>query len=276
MIITTLFTITFILFVDFSYASDLFPFVGKWSVNPELTLENSKNSFKYKPGDEEEMRGFVELMKMMTVEIDTNKMVYRWGSGSSAISFNTKEATSTSAIVVGNRKGKDFTLTFALINGQYMNFKSSGSDDMNYYIWQRSSSTTERTSDMEETKEITEGYFESVNAPREPKTMSTEIPGDIWQRVVSDFGPQRADDIYRYLLERIPNGLANGTRPGHLRSILYLAKGDEERLDRYIKMCLSDTRDVMLYAEYEKAKDSKLVRRRDFNNPFDQAQIETD
>ena len=177
MIITTLFTITFILFVDFSYASDLFPFVGKWSVNPELTLENSKNSFKYKPGDEEEMRGFVELMKMMTVEIDTNKMVYRWGSGSSAISFNTKEATSTSAIVVGNRKGKDFTLTFALINGQYMNFKSSGSDDMNYYIWQRSSSTTERTSDMEETKEITEGYFESVNAPREPKTMSTETSG---------------------------------------------------------------------------------------------------
>lgn len=104
----------------------------------------------------------------------------------------------------------------------------------------------------------------------------SEIPGDIWQRVVSDFGQQRADEIYSDLLARIPSGLANGTRPRHLRCILYLAQGDQERLDRYIEMCLRDTRDVMVGAEYESAADPELVRKRDFNKPFDQAQINTD
>ena len=108
------------------------------------------------------------------------------------------------------------------------------------------------------------------------KAQDVEMPSDIRQRVVSDFGQQRADEIYRYLLERIPSGLANGTRKRHLRCILFLAKGDKERLDRYIEMCLRDTRDVMLGAEYETARDSRLVRKRDFNKPFDQAQIQTD
>ena len=40
-------------------------------------------------------------------------------------------------------------------------------------------------------------------------------------------------------------------------------------------MCLMDTRDVMLGAEYETTGDSQLVRERDFSNPFDQVQIHT-
>ncbi len=68
-------------------------------------------------------------------------------------------------------------------------------------------------------------------------------------RLTSD--PEEADEIYRYLLSRIPDGLPNGTRPRHLRCILYLANGGRDLLDEWIKMCLQDTRDVMLHAEYE-------------------------
>src|SRR5262245_7180972 len=100
------------------------------------------------------------------------------------------------------------------------------------------------------------------------------VPDDIRRRVVEDFGPERADEVYRYLLGRIPDGLPNGTRPRHLRCVLYLAKGDRTLLDRYIELCLQDTRDVMLQAEYDGDSYARLVRARDFGRPFDQSQIQ--
>jgi hypothetical protein len=100
------------------------------------------------------------------------------------------------------------------------------------------------------------------------------VPDDIRQRVIEDFGPERAAEIYRSLLARIPDGLPNGTRPRHLRCILYLAKGDRTLLDDYIELCLEDTRDVMLQAEYETGSRGGLVRVRDFGEPFDRSRIQ--
>jgi hypothetical protein len=110
--------------------------------------------------------------------------------------------------------------------------------------------------------------------PKYQHIKSSAVPNDIRQRVIADFGPELGDDIYRYLLDRIPNGLPNGTRPRHLRCILYLAKGDRTLLDRYIEMCLQDTRDVMLNAEYEADSNARFVRVRDFGKPFNRSQIQ--
>jgi hypothetical protein len=110
--------------------------------------------------------------------------------------------------------------------------------------------------------------------PTTRKINSDGVPIDIRQRVINDFGLELADNIYRYLLDRIPDGLLNGTRPRHLRCILYLAKGNRPLLDRYIEMCLEDTRDVMLNAEYETDSNSRFVRVRDFGKPFDRSQIQ--
>lgn len=99
------------------------------------------------------------------------------------------------------------------------------------------------------------------------------IPEDIRQRVEQDFGTEQTEPIYDYLLEQIPDGLPNGTRPRHLRCILYLAKGDKELLDQAIALCLSDPRDVMLNAEYEDGPRGGLVRKRDFSKPFEKADL---
>jgi hypothetical protein len=109
--------------------------------------------------------------------------------------------------------------------------------------------------------------------PTNRKNEPDEAPDDIRQRVIEDFGPGVADNVYRYLLDRIPEGLPNGTRPRHLRCVLYLANGDRTLLDRYIEMCLQDTRDVMLNAEYETDSNARLVRVRDFEKPFDRSRI---
>jgi hypothetical protein len=112
-----------------------------------------------------------------------------------------------------------------------------------------------------------------MSQPQSRTSKSSEIPSDIRERVTDDFGPEEAEQIYRDLLNRIPDGLANGKRPRHLRCILYLAKGDKTQLEHYIEMCLADTRDVMLSAEYETDSNSRLVRKRDFAKPFGRAQI---
>jgi hypothetical protein len=113
-----------------------------------------------------------------------------------------------------------------------------------------------------------------MSKPTNRTGKSDELPNDIRQRVIDDFGPECADDIYRYLLDRIPDGLPNGTRPRHLRCILYLAKGDRTLLDQAIELCLQDTRDVMLNAEYETDSNAQFVRVRDFAKPFDQTQLQ--
>ena len=110
--------------------------------------------------------------------------------------------------------------------------------------------------------------------PASGKSESDELPDDIRERVIHDFGPELADEVYRCLLDRIPDGLPNGTRPRHLRCILYLAKGDRTLLDRYIEMCLQDTRDVMLQAEYEMESAAGFARVRDFGRSFGQSPIE--
>ena len=107
-----------------------------------------------------------------------------------------------------------------------------------------------------------------MTKPTSQKTESDEVPSDIRQRIVDDFGTAEADETYRYLLDRIPDGLSNGTRPRHLRCILYLANGGRNLLEEWIKMCLQGTRDVMLHAEYETDSASQLVRKRDFSKPF--------
>ena len=113
-----------------------------------------------------------------------------------------------------------------------------------------------------------------MTEPKNRRNKSNEVPNDIRQRVIADFGPELANDIYCYLLDRIPDGLPNGPRPRHLRCILYLAKGDRTLLDRYIEMCLQDTRDVMINAEYETDSNARFVRVRDFGKPFDRSHIQ--
>ena len=100
------------------------------------------------------------------------------------------------------------------------------------------------------------------------------VPADIMQRIIDDFGDQQVSGIFDYLLSKFPDGLANGTRPRHLRCILHLAKGDKEELDYYIKMCLCDTRDVMPNAEDETTEENKLVRKRNFSKPFNESLLD--
>jgi len=59
-----------------------------------------------------------------------------------------------------------------------------------------------------------------------------------------------------------------------IRCIIFLANGDLNKLQKYIDDAIFDTRDVMLWAEYEEQEgEFNFKRIRNFNNTFDKCQL---
>ena len=59
-----------------------------------------------------------------------------------------------------------------------------------------------------------------------------------------------------------------------IRCILFLAKGNLIELNKIIETATFDTRDVMLWAEYEKLNsDLNYKRQRDFNKSFEECSV---
>ena len=97
----------------------------------------------------------------------------------------------------------------------------------------------------------------------------SEIPHDVHVRIEHDFRQNLVELVCTRLLEKIPDNLPNGTLERHLRCVVYLAKGDFAKLNSAIELCLQDTRDVMMAAEYETDEAGNLVRKRNFMLPMD-------
>lgn len=92
---------------------------------------------------------------------------------------------------------------------------------------------------------------------------------DIIARINTDFGENR-NKATRMLFDAISKVDYLKT-DRVIRCIIFLAKGNLTDLNKYIETATFDTRDVMLWAEYEKLNgDLNFKRQRDFNNTFEE------
>lgn len=92
---------------------------------------------------------------------------------------------------------------------------------------------------------------------------------DISGRIKNDFG-ENADKATTMLLDAISKVEYLKT-DRVIRCIIFLAKGNLTDLNKYIETATFDTRDVMLWAEYEKLSgDFNYKRKRDFNKTFEE------
>lgn len=92
---------------------------------------------------------------------------------------------------------------------------------------------------------------------------------DIIGRIKTDFG-ENADKATTMLIDAIKKVDYLKT-DRVIRCIIFLAKGNLTDLNKYIETATFDTRDVMLWAEYEKLNgDLNFKRQRDFNNTFEE------
>jgi hypothetical protein len=90
---------------------------------------------------------------------------------------------------------------------------------------------------------------------------------DIIARINTDFG-ESATKATTMLIDAI-NQVDYLKTDRAIRCIIFLAKGNLTDLNKYIETATFDTRDVMLWAEYEKLSgDLNYKRLRDFNKTF--------
>ena len=95
---------------------------------------------------------------------------------------------------------------------------------------------------------------------------------DINLKIHADFGAN-AKKARTILLDAI-NNVEYLKTDRVIRCILFLAKDNLTDLGKYIETATFDTRDVMLWAEYEKLSgDFNYKRLRDFNNTFEECAI---
>lgn len=92
---------------------------------------------------------------------------------------------------------------------------------------------------------------------------------DISQRIKHDFNDS-AEKVFEILIDAISKTDYLKT-DRIIRCVIFLSKGDIDKLEHNIAIAISDPRDVMLYAEYENLndKDFKYKRVRDFNKTFE-------
>jgi hypothetical protein len=92
---------------------------------------------------------------------------------------------------------------------------------------------------------------------------------DIIQRIETDFN-ENSDKAIEILSSAISQTNYLDT-DRVIRCIVFLAQGDLSKLKDSIEKAVFDTRDVMLYAEYENLNDKNFnfKRIRDFNKTFD-------
>ncbi len=92
---------------------------------------------------------------------------------------------------------------------------------------------------------------------------------DINLRILNDF-EENANKATTMLIDAI-NKADYLETDRVIRCIIFLAKGNLTDLNKYIETAAFDTRDVMLWAEYEKlSSDLNYKRKRNFNKTFDE------
>lgn len=96
---------------------------------------------------------------------------------------------------------------------------------------------------------------------------------DIREKIKTDFGEKAA-----HILEILDEAIAKTdylSTPRIIRCILFLADGNMDKLKKMIVNAQHDTRDVLLWAEYEQIGEPFHPKRiRDFNKTFDECEID--
>ncbi len=115
------------------------PFIGKWTVNHGLTMEEAKKSPKYQPETAPLIGKLIKnMVERMKLKITAEEMIYSMNDNERPVPYTvTSTGTGGKSLTATSQAGdKEVQIIFTLIDDKYMNFKSTGTDDMNYYIWQ--------------------------------------------------------------------------------------------------------------------------------------------
>jgi len=119
-------------------AAGMETFLGTWVVDYGKTMEEAKKSPKYSPKDDARFAAAIQrMMATMKIQFTGDEMIYLRGDRKNAVPYTLKSSDGTKAAISCAAGGRHFDVVLTLRKGDTMNFKSSGSDDMDFYVWKR-------------------------------------------------------------------------------------------------------------------------------------------
>jgi|GEM_PF-1603060 len=122
--------------IQTTWADEMSPFEGLWTIDVDKTMESVKSSPKYDASEDEEFKSTItSMMKRMKLSITTDKVIYHIGQKQEVIALGKKVTSPSSVIAEVDSNGKKVTLTFTAVGEKHLNLKSSASHDMDYIIW---------------------------------------------------------------------------------------------------------------------------------------------
>lgn len=110
---------------------------GTWVLNQEATQEYVKQSPKWKAGDEKTLPLMLKAMSRIRYIFSEKSVTVVIGERKQELPVTLKEHKDGKWVFTGAVEGKQFTLTVTLDKKGNLNFRSSASDDMDYYLWQK-------------------------------------------------------------------------------------------------------------------------------------------
>ena len=117
-------------------ALDASKLAGLWEVDFDRTMEELKKSPKYKPEDIEKMPAMIKgMMARMKVKFSEKEFAFVQGGKEMSLPYTVQSETGASSVLAVKQGNQEQTLTVTLVDGKFLNVKSSGSHDLDYYIW---------------------------------------------------------------------------------------------------------------------------------------------
>jgi len=111
---------------------------GTWAVDHELTMENMKKNPKFEPETVDKFSAIIkQLIEYLKVEVTDSTIIYHTGPKKQELGFTVESSPSDKVVLRVRQLDQFFTLTFMFLKDGAMTFTSTGSDDMNFYIWRK-------------------------------------------------------------------------------------------------------------------------------------------
>ncbi|MFH1692194.1 MAG: hypothetical protein ABIC68_06510 [Candidatus Omnitrophota bacterium] len=121
-----------------AYADGINDLYGTWTVDYERSIEKAEKNPKYSAEELKNMPEIVKkMMATMKVRLRQSEMVFIKEGEEKSYPFSLVAESKNTARIEYNTGTKQYFLNFTLTDKEHMYFKSSGSDDMDNYIWKR-------------------------------------------------------------------------------------------------------------------------------------------
>lgn len=120
--------------------ADVTTYHGEWKIDVPATMEHLKQSPKYKPEEAAMIeKGLARRAEAMTLQIDDARVAIMVGQRTIPLPYTVQSDTDSETklgFAAGEQTG---VLTFTRIGEDRINFTSSLTDDMNFFVWKSAS-----------------------------------------------------------------------------------------------------------------------------------------